>query len=111
MSEPYVNPHRITVALDRAKLVGPTADAKLGAREPDLDEWEAGRRRPTEEQLELLGRYAGVMREFFGLADGEYPRITVALVRLRRSCVLMVSMLDELPNSLRRQQDLLEEKP
>lgn len=89
-----VNPHRITVALDRAKLFGPTADAKVGAREPDLDDWEAGRKQPTEAQLEKLGQLANLTREFFDLPDSVDPRIMVALVHLDRPrrCEWFVSM-------------------
>jgi DNA-binding transcriptional regulator YiaG len=92
-----VNPHRITVALDRAKLFGPTADAKLGAVEPDLDNWEAGKSQPTRTQLEKLSLLANVPIEFFGWPDGHEPTITVALVRMKRTCVRHVVMTGEPP--------------
>lgn len=92
-----VNPHRITVALDRAKLFGPTADAKLGAVEPDLDHWEAGTAQPTDQQLAKLAAMANVPVEFFQLADDQEPRLTVALVRTgrRRGCQRVVTMHGE----------------
>lgn len=94
-----INPHRITVALDRAKLFGPSADAKLGAVEPALDDWEAGRAVPSPAQLAKLARMANVPVEFFDLADDEAPQLTLARIRFggRRGCQLVVAMHDE-PN-------------
>ena len=74
------NPHRITVALNRANLYGKTADAKLGAVEPDLDMWETGQRQPTDAQLRKLARMANVPIGFFYLLDGEAPELAVARV-------------------------------
>lgn len=92
-----INPHRITVALVRAKLFGPTADAKVGAVEPDLDNWEAGRSQPSGQQLAKLAALGNVPVEFFHLADDQEPRITVALVRFggRRGCQTVVTMHGE----------------
>jgi hypothetical protein len=92
-----INPHRITIALDRAKLFGPTADAKLGAVEPDLDNWEAGRSQPTAAQLEKLARLANVRVGFFHLADDEAPGLTLAHIRLggRRGCQTVITMSGE----------------
>jgi transcriptional regulator with XRE-family HTH domain len=73
-----INPHRITIALDRAKLFGPTADAKVGAVEPDLDNWEAGRSQPTPAQLEKLARLANVPLGFFTLPDDAEPQLSFA---------------------------------
>jgi hypothetical protein len=87
-----INPHRITVALDRAKLVGPTADAKLGAVEPDLDMWEAGRATPSDAQLRKLARMANVPLEFFALRDDEFPPLYVARVCNRRTGYTVVTM-------------------
>lgn len=92
-----VNPHRITVALDRAKLFGPSADAKLGAHEPDLDDWEAGRKVPSAAQVERLSRLANVLPSFFELPDDVDPQIMVALVRGRRGCFTHVVMTGEPP--------------
>jgi hypothetical protein len=92
-----INPHRITAALDRAMLFGPTADAKVGAVQPDLDNWEAGISQPTDQQLARLAALANVPVEFFHLADHQEPRITVALVRTgrRRGCQRVVTMHGE----------------
>lgn len=92
-----VNPHRITVALDRAGLFGPNADAKLGAVEPDLDNWEAGLYEPSPAQLAKLAQLANVPVSFFTLADAEAPALTVARIRYggRRGCELVVSMHGE----------------
>lgn len=92
-----INPHRITVALDRAKLFGPAADAKVGAVEPDLDNWEAGISQPTDQQLARLAAMANVPAEFFHLADDQEPRITVAWVRSggRRGCQTVITMHGE----------------
>lgn len=94
-----VNPHRVTVALDRAGLVGPSADARLGAVVPDLDDWEAGRSQPSPAQLGKLAVMARVSLGFFALSDDEAPRIGVARVQLgpRRHCETLVMLLDEIP--------------
>lgn len=49
-----VVPHRITLALDIHQLYGPEVDIACGATEPAVDEWEAGIRYPTWEQLLAL---------------------------------------------------------
>jgi hypothetical protein len=93
-----VNPHRITVALNRAKLFGPSADGKLGAVEPDLDEWEAGRRQPSAAQLKRLSLMANVPLEFFSLPDSAPPKLSVGIICTRgrgRGCHVVVSMSDE----------------
>lgn len=92
-----VNPHRITVALDRAKLFGPSADAKLGAQVPDLDDWEAGRKVPSAAQLEKLSRLANVLPSFFDLPDDAEPKLIFALVRGGRGCFPHVAMDGEPP--------------
>jgi hypothetical protein len=93
-----INRHRITIALNRANLYGPTADAKLGAVEPDLDMWEAGKSQPTDAQLRRLAAMANVPLEFFALADHERPELVVSFVcsRSRRSqSVVLISMLGD----------------
>lgn len=90
-----INPHRITVALDRAKLFGPTADAKVGAVEPDLDNWEAGRSVPAHSQLIKLAQLANVPMSFFHLADHEPPALIIARVCGRRTRSLVISMRGE----------------
>jgi transcriptional regulator with XRE-family HTH domain len=59
-----VHPARITAALDAAKLWGPQVDIQLGGREPMVDEWEAGTRTPTEEQIRALAELTGVPLEW-----------------------------------------------
>lgn len=95
---PPVNPHRITVALDRAKLFGPTADAKLGAVEPELDEWEAGRRQPTAAQLSKLAALANLPVSFFWLVDDEPPRIAYGWARVGRRCIPVVALVEPVPD-------------
>jgi hypothetical protein len=75
-----INPRRITVALDRAGLVGPTADAKVGAQEPALDMWEAGQAVPTRAQLERLAELSRIPVDHFWLPDNAAPRILVAFL-------------------------------
>lgn len=89
-----VNPHRITVALNRAKLEGPTADAKLGAVEPALDRWEAGLEQPTQAQLERLAGMANVPFEFFWLPDAADPPLMFARIHLggRKGCQTFITM-------------------
>ncbi|MFT7021337.1 MAG: transcriptional regulator with XRE-family HTH domain [Rhodococcus sp. (in: high G+C Gram-positive bacteria)] len=58
-------PFRITQALDGAGLFGPEVDTACGAAEPAVDEWEAGVRYPTFEQLLLLADITGHDPEWF----------------------------------------------
>lgn len=51
-----VIPDRITSALDEKELYGPEVDLACGVEEPAVDEWEAGDRYPTWEQLRALAR-------------------------------------------------------
>ncbi|TDD97671.1 hypothetical protein [Actinomadura rubrisoli] len=60
-------PERITVALDICGLYGPEVDEALGGQEPMVDEWEAGERVPTEEQLQALVCLTGFPINFFYL--------------------------------------------
>lgn len=60
-----VVPARITTALDAAGLDGPEVDEACGAREPDVDMWEAGLLYPTWEQLCLLADLTGCTPGFF----------------------------------------------
>lgn len=67
-----VVPHRITLALDIRALYGPEVDEACGAKEPDVDDWEAGRKYPTWEQLTLLAALTGFDVRFFIVPkDGE----------------------------------------
>ena len=58
-----VVPHRITIAL--GDLEGPGVDEACGAREPAVDEWEAGTRYPSWEQLLALADLTGFDVRFF----------------------------------------------
>lgn len=58
-------PYRITAALDMCGMYGPEVDRALGGEEPMADEWEAGVRVPTVEQVKLLAEMTGVTPGFF----------------------------------------------
>lgn len=60
-----VVPHRITLALNIRELYGPEVDAACGVAEPAVDEWEAGTRYPTWEQLLALAELTGYAPGFF----------------------------------------------
>lgn len=64
-------PFRITQALDGAGLFGPEVDIACGAEEPAVDEWEAGIRYPTFEQLLLLAELTGHDLEWFFERESE----------------------------------------
>lgn len=80
-------------------MFGPGADAKLGAREPDLDNWEAGRSEPSVAQLAKLGRMANVPVTFFYLPDDAQPELSVARVCMRGRSRLIVSMCADVLDS------------
>lgn len=61
------NPRRITAALDANALDGPEVDIACGGQEPMVDEWEAGTRQPTPDQVRLLADLTGFTVEFFYL--------------------------------------------
>lgn len=54
-----LSPYRITDALDAEDLYGPEVDIACGAVEPAVDEWEAGNRYPSFEQLIALAALTG----------------------------------------------------
>lgn len=64
-----VVPWRITIALDAKSLYGPEVDEACGAREPDVDQWEAGELYPTWEQMLLLAELTGCTARFFTMND------------------------------------------
>ena len=64
------NPRRITSALDLRGLYGPEVDRDLGGEEPMVDEWESGKRTPTFEQIEALGRLTDFPPGYFYLPTG-----------------------------------------
>lgn len=59
------SPERITMALDICGLYGPEVDQALGGEEPMVDEWEAGVRIPTLEQVQALAELTGYSVRFF----------------------------------------------
>ena len=61
----HVIPDRITSALNARALYGPEVDLACGVEEPAVDEWEAGTRYPTWEQLKLLAALCGVTTSMF----------------------------------------------
>lgn len=64
-----INLRRITQALDAGGHEGPEVDQACGVQEPVVDEWEAGTRTPTREQLGRLADLTGVTVAFFYLPD------------------------------------------
>ncbi|MFC7344574.1 hypothetical protein [Saccharopolyspora griseoalba] len=54
-----VVPHRITLSLDFRGLQGPEVDAACKAREPEVDQWEAGIVYPRWDQLVALAELTG----------------------------------------------------
>ena len=60
-----VKPWRITLALDAKGLYGPEVDEACGVAEPFVDQWEAGERYPTWEQLQALADLTGCTPAFF----------------------------------------------
>jgi transcriptional regulator with XRE-family HTH domain len=61
----HPNPRRITAALDAKGLYGPAVDTACLAREPAVDQWEAGTRIPTPAQLAALADLTGMTVEWF----------------------------------------------
>lgn len=70
-----VVPYRITLALDSHGLYGPEVDAACEAREPEVDQWEAGERYPTWRQLCALSRLTGNTARFFTFDDAPGPAL------------------------------------
>lgn len=83
-----VIPHLITLALDAAQLDGPEVDIACGAAEPAVDQWEAGTRYPTWEQLCALAELTGNDVRFFTREPGEIhpigPTVVFACDRSKR---------------------------
>jgi hypothetical protein len=75
-----VHPARITAALDAAELWGPQVDIHLGGREPMVDEWEAGTRTPTDDQVRALAELTGVPLDWF-LEPGAPKLVGMACMR------------------------------
>ncbi len=70
-----VQPWLITQALDAAGLEGPDVDALCLAQEPEVDEWEAGTRYPTFEQLCALAKACGMLPHWFVIPHPVSPAI------------------------------------
>lgn len=62
-------PACITQALDLRALYGPEVDEACGAREPDVDRWEAGTLYPTWEQVRALAKLVALPVGFFFRRD------------------------------------------
>ncbi|MDH6284340.1 hypothetical protein [Prescottella agglutinans] len=60
-----VAPWRITAALNLGDHYGPEVDVACGTEEPAVDQWEAGTRYPTFEQLKLLAELTGRRVDWF----------------------------------------------
>ncbi|MET8006202.1 helix-turn-helix domain-containing protein [Nonomuraea glycinis] len=58
-------PYRITQALDLHSLDGPEVDIACGGAEPMVDEWEAGERVPTLDQLRKLAKLTQFPIDYF----------------------------------------------
>ena len=74
-------PHRITLALDIARLDGPGVDEACGVQEPAVDLWECGRLYPTWEQLCRLAQLTGFPVAFFTAPLASEPPMLVNLHR------------------------------
>lgn len=68
-----VVPNQITTALNARGLWGPDVDRQCHAKEPAVDEWEAGTRYPRWDQLEALARLTGYPARFFMLEIEPIP--------------------------------------
>lgn len=75
-----VRPWRITMMLNANMLYGPEVDEACGAREPDVDLWEAGKLYPSWEQLKLLAELTGCTPRFFCV---EEPMLAVEATSMR----------------------------
>lgn len=62
-----IQPWVITMALDSVGAEGPWVDEACGTEEPAVDEWEAGTRYPTWEQLLALAELTGMLPHWFTL--------------------------------------------
>jgi hypothetical protein len=75
-----LKPYLITQALDAMGLYGPEVDEACGAKEPDVDLWEAGKLYPTWEQLLLLCKLTGKTPRFMCT---ERPPLALAQTSMR----------------------------
>jgi len=82
---PHPVPARITMALDLRGLYGPEVDHACGVAEPAVDEWEAGTRIPSREQVALLAALTDFPVAFFYHPMAAEP-LTGFWVCTRRGC-------------------------
>jgi hypothetical protein len=68
-----IYPERVTTALDIMGLEGPEVDVACLAREPAVDDWEAGRSVPTWEQLTALAALTEFPVTFFFIEPTATP--------------------------------------
>lgn len=68
-----VVPHRITAALNVRGLCGPDVDRACLAEEPEVDQWEAGERYPSWEQLLALAGLTKMTVRYFTWDDPPLP--------------------------------------
>jgi hypothetical protein len=70
-----VCPDRITTALNVRSLYGPEVDRACKAQEPEVDQWEAGERYPTWEQLLALAALTGYPTSWFTTNDSPSVKV------------------------------------
>jgi hypothetical protein len=75
-----LKPYIITFALNAKGLYGPEVDEACGAREPDVDLWEAGKLYPTWEQVLLLAALCGVTPRFL-VQGGQMLKVSQTSLR------------------------------
>lgn len=102
------NRKRITIALDTRSLYGPEVDIACGGVEPMVDEWEAGTRVPTPEQMIKLAELTQYPVEYFYGEDP--PEITNVFIcgRGRRTTPKAPKVdIDDPADELRRRREPL----
>lgn len=100
MDERIPVPARITIALDIRHLDGPEVDLACGAREPDVDDWEAARKVPSHEQIILLAALTRFPVEFFyrPVSETERARRRVFVcdrTKRKHGLTVVVTWIDE----------------
>lgn len=91
-----IKPYNITAALNLRGLEGPDVDAACLAEEPDVDDWEAGWKYPTFEQLLALAALTEFPPSYFAIdrtrlilhADETSLRFHLPLAELKRSPIV-----------------------
>jgi hypothetical protein len=67
------HPGWITMALDALGANGPAVDEALGVAEPTVDEWEAGTRKPSVDDLRRLATMTGLLPHWFSNPNAPTP--------------------------------------